>query len=64
MEILIKNGYLIDPKGKKEGQFDILVSKGKVEKISKKINKKVKKVIDAKGKLVFPGLIDRYPLPS
>ena len=37
MDILIKNGYLIDPKGKKEGRFDILVSKGKVEKISKKI---------------------------
>lgn len=58
MDILIKNGYLIDPKGKKEGRFDILVSKGKVEKISKKINKKVKNIIDAKGKLIFPGLID------
>jgi len=58
MDILIKNGYLIDPKGKKEGRFDILVSKGKVEKISKKINKKVKNIIDAKEKLIFPGLID------
>ncbi len=58
MDILIKNGYLIDPKGKKEGRFDILVSKGKIEKISKKINKKVKNIIDAKGKLIFPGLID------
>jgi len=58
MDILIKNGYLIDPKGKKEGKFDILVSKGKVEKISKKINKKVKNIIDAKGKVIFPGLID------
>ncbi|MCD6221533.1 dihydroorotase [bacterium] len=58
MDILIKNGYLIDPKGKKEGKFDILVSKGKVEKISKKINRKVKNLIDAKGKFVFPGLID------
>jgi len=58
MEILIKNGYLIDPKGKKEGKFDILISKGKVEKISKKINKKTKNVIDAKGKFIFPGLID------
>jgi len=58
MDILIKNGYLIDPKGKKEGRFDILVSKGKVEKISKKINKKTKNIIDAKGKLIFPGLID------
>ncbi len=58
MEILIKNGYLIDPKSKKEGKFDILISKGKVEKISKKINKKVKNLIDAKGKFIFPGLID------
>jgi len=58
MEILIKNGYLIDPKGKKEGQFDILISKGRVERISKKINKKVNKTINAKGKFIFPGLID------
>ena len=57
-EILIKNGYIIDPESGREGQTDILISGSLVKKISKNIKEKTKKVIDAKGKLVFPGLVD------
>ena len=33
MQILIKGGHLIDPANKKNGQFDLLISKGKIEAV-------------------------------
>lgn len=57
MGLIIKDGYLIDPSTKKEGVFDIQIEKGKVSRIAKRIDEKGD-IIDAKGKLVFPGLID------
>lgn len=59
MGLLIKNGYLIDPATNKEGVFDILIEKGKVCRIAKNIRTKGT-LIDAKGMLVFPGLIDMH----
>ncbi|MCM8777562.1 MAG: dihydroorotase [Candidatus Omnitrophica bacterium] len=58
MGILIKKGYVIDPSTKKEGVFDILIERDKVSRIAKRIETKDIDVIDAKGMLVFPGLID------
>lgn len=60
MDILIKNGYLIDPESGREGKYDILISKGLISKISKSIKSKGGKVIDAKGKIIFPGLVDLH----
>jgi dihydroorotase len=60
MKMIIKNGYLIDPAGKKEGVFDILVEKGKIKKVSGNIKSKDCEVVDAKGKIVLPGLIDMH----
>lgn len=73
-KILIKNGYVVDPKSGKNGHRDILISNGKVEKIAdmidvadcvdkgKSAGTKTKKsdikVIDAEGLLVAPGLVD------
>ncbi|MDD3725846.1 MAG: dihydroorotase [Candidatus Ratteibacteria bacterium] len=58
MGILIKNGYVIDPATKREGVFDILIERDRVSRIAKRIEAKGVGVIDAKGMLVFPGLID------
>lgn len=58
--MLIKNGYVIDPANRREGVFDILIKNSKIEKISKDIAAKNKKIIDAKGKMVVPGLIDMH----
>jgi len=61
MSILIKNGYVIDPKSsRKEGKFDILIEDTKVAKIGKNIRSPKSRLINAKGKLVFPGLIDLH----
>ncbi|MCM8805069.1 MAG: dihydroorotase, partial [Candidatus Omnitrophica bacterium] len=60
MRIILKNGYLIEPKTKKEGNFDILIEDGIVKKISKNIPSKNYKVIDCKNKIVCPGFIDLH----
>ncbi|MFQ3675902.1 MAG: dihydroorotase, partial [Endomicrobiia bacterium] len=59
MKILIKNGLVVDPNQKLEKKLDLFVDNGKIVKLSSKINKqKNTKIIDAKGCVVCPGLID------
>ena len=58
--MIIKNGYVIDPANKKEGVFDIRIKGSKIKEVSKKISAKENNIIDAKGKFVFPGLIDMH----
>ena len=60
MSILIKNGRVIDPANKKDAILDILIEDGKISKVAKNITKKTKIVIDAKDKIVTPGLIDMH----
>lgn len=57
--IVIKGGHVIDPKNNIDEVMDVAVSDGKVALVSKNIDtKNAKQVVDAKGLLVTPGLID------
>lgn len=57
--ILIKNGRLIDPLSKRSEVVDIAIEKGKIKKIGKIEEKeKFQEIIDARGMIVAPGLID------
>ena len=58
MKTLIKNGHVVDPKNKIDGLFDVLIENDKIKKVAKSITEKADKEIDAKGKIVCPGLID------
>ncbi len=60
MNILIKNGHIIDPANKVDEKLDILISDGKIAKIGKSgsISSGDAQIVDAAGKLVVPGLID------
>lgn len=60
MKYLIKDGRVVDPKNKIDSVLDILISGGKIERIEKAIKDKSAKMIDAKGKIVVPGLIDMH----
>jgi len=62
MDILIINGLIIDPASKVHEMLDILVSNGKIVKLGKQgaISTDGTKVIDAKGKIVVPGLVDMH----
>lgn len=57
--ILIKNGRLIDPESKRDEITNIVIECGKIKKIGEIINEEdYGEVIDAKGYVVCPGLID------
>ena len=57
--ILIQDGYMIDPKSGREGNFDLLIDGDKIVKIAENIEPKGKVTrIDAEGLLIAPGLVD------
>ena len=57
--LLIKNGHVIDPANGKDGVFDLLIEKGKIAQVAKKISEpKGAEVVDAKGLTVVPGFVD------
>jgi dihydroorotase len=65
MEILIKNGRVIDPANKVDGFFDILISDKKIESVNahgKLSRSKIKdaQIIDAKNCVVAPGFCDMH----
>jgi len=58
-DLLIKNGRVIDPKNRIDATLDVAIAEGKISKVAKDIpSTQSKKVIDATGYLVAPGLID------
>ncbi|MFH1199158.1 MAG: dihydroorotase [Candidatus Omnitrophota bacterium] len=60
MSLLIKNGRVIDPANKFDQIADVLIENHKISQVGKDIPAEVKEIIDAKGKIVMPGLIDMH----
>ncbi|KPI56761.1 hydrolase [Clostridioides difficile] len=58
LDLLIINGHVIDPKNNVNGNKTIAIYNGKVTEY--KHADKAKHTIDARGKFVFPGLIDAH----
>lgn len=56
--MLIKNGRVIDPTGKVGEITDIFIEEGIIKKIQKNITIEDEIIIDAKNKIISPGLID------
>src|SRR6218665_4075264 len=57
-ELVIKGGRVIDPKNKINEAMDIAIRDGKIEAVAKHIDAKQAQVVEAKGLIVTPGLID------
>ncbi len=60
MRYCIKEGTIVDPAGGFIGAGDVLIESGKVVGIEKVINLAEAQIISAKGKIIFPGLIDLH----
>ncbi|AGF58752.1 MULTISPECIES: amidohydrolase family protein [Clostridium] len=58
LDLLIINGHVIDPKNNVDEVRPIAIYGGKITKYEE--GEEAKHVIDAKGKYVFPGLIDSH----
>jgi len=60
-DLLVKGGRVIDPAAKRDGKFDVAIVNGRIAAIEKAIPERgAKKVVDAAGELVLPGLIDTH----
>jgi hypothetical protein len=60
-DLLIKNGYLVDAAHNREGRYDLGLCDGKVVDVEPDLNPDLAAdVFDARGKLVFPGLVDNH----
>jgi len=57
-DVILKGGRVIDPSRKLDGVRDVAISGGKIAAIEVNIAQDANEMIDARGKLVVPGLID------
>ncbi len=60
MSLLIKNAIIVTTKGISKESQDILIEKGIIQKVASKISNGSHQIVDAKDKLVLPGLIDLH----
>lgn len=60
MNLLVKNGRVIDPETRTDETLDVLIYNGKIAEVKKNIPSAEKKVIDATGLIVAPGFIDMH----
>lgn len=59
IDILLKGGHLIDSKNRIDTKMDVGITNGKISQVSDNISTtKAKKVVDVKGMVVNPGIID------
>ena len=58
VDILIKNGHVIDAKNSIDAIMDVAIIGNKISEVTAKISKPAKKTVDATGLYVMPGLID------
>ncbi|MCT0078569.1 dihydroorotase [Lactococcus lactis subsp. lactis] len=58
MTLLIKNGRLVDPKSNRDEVLDILIENDKIVKIGLNLSVENAEIVDARGLVVAPGLID------
>ena len=60
MSIIIKQGLLADPSQGLCDVRDVLIEKGKIARIADRITNNAEQVIDAKGLVVMPGIVDMH----
>ena len=59
--LLIKNAQIFDGEGETlSGEHDILVREGRIEAMAERIGARADRVLDARGRIAMPGLIDAH----
>ncbi len=59
IDLLLKNGRVMDPKNKIDAKMDVAIANGKILRVAPGIpSENAKKVVDVSGLIVCPGLID------
>ena len=60
IDLLVKNGLVIDGTGSEGKHADLAVSNGRISAIETRISEKAHQTIDAEGQVVAPGFIDGH----
>ncbi len=60
MNILLKNGTVVDYANKINDKLDILIENDKIKSIDKNINVQADRIIDCTGYIIMPGMIDMH----
>ena len=60
LDLLIRNGHVIDPRNNIDGVMDVAIRGDSIVEVARNINRDAKKVVDATGLFVTPGLIDLH----
>jgi dihydroorotase len=60
MQLILRQGRVVDPSQKLNKVMDIGVDNGRVTELSARISEKGRREIDARGLVVFPGFIDMH----
>jgi dihydroorotase len=61
IDLLIRNGHVMDPRNKIDATMDVAIANGKILELASHISEsRAKKIIDAKGLYVSPGFIDTH----
>lgn len=58
MDLLVKNGHILDPASGRDGTADLLIRDGKIAEIGQDLGAGDPRTFDAGGLVVCPGLID------
>ena len=57
-DLLIRGGHLLDGTGAPGGEMDIAIQGGRIVAVEPRSTRPARRVIDARGQVVAPGLID------
>ncbi len=60
LDVLIKNGFVVDGMNNPWTKLDIAIKNGKIIEMRKSIDENASKIIDATNKVVSPGFIDTH----
>ena len=60
MNLLIRNGRVVDPSQELDGKFDVLIEDGMISRVDRRIQIDGVDTLDAEGLVVTPGLIDLH----
>lgn len=63
-DLVVKNGTVLDPSQNLDGEMDVAITNGKISAVGKGLDAEpridARRVIDASGKIVTPGMIDMH----
>jgi len=59
-KLLIRGGHVVDPANRLDGPADLLIEGGRIAKVGPRLTASDAGVVEAGGKLVFPGFIDLH----